>query len=84
MSNKTSRGLIASLTKLLKCVATVMKLKTQNTYRTYKIIILVIIFLNFEQLLPGRIRKDIFLTTNLSRRIFVSPACVLFYSIKTW
>lgn len=32
---------------------------------------------NFEQLLPGRSRKNTFLSTKLSKRIFASPACVL-------
>lgn len=42
----------------------------QNNYSCY--------FKNFEILLPGRSRKDIFLSTNMKRRTFASCACGLF------
>lgn len=49
------------------------KKKTQNTYLQNKTD-----FKNFEQLLTGRSSKHIFLSTNMSRKIFAIPAFVLF------
>lgn len=74
LSNNPSRGLTYNMN--LGCSNSFDKVK-KGKIHTYKIIFLVILK-TFEQLFPGRSRKDIFLSTNLWRRIFASPACVLF------